>query len=273
MPKELRALLQRELRPDELRRLRRRRPPRPRRPLVADRAAPAVAEVEAVDRRHAAAARGAQGQPARTSSRCCAHGDVLVQHPYDSLLDLGRGVRAPGRRRPRRARDQADAVPHVRRGEPDRPARSSAPPRSGQAGRRARRADRRAATRRRTSAGRGRLEKAGVHVVYGVVGLKTHAKTVLVVRRRGRASSAATATSAPATTTRSPRASTRTSGCSRPTPSSTADVADLFNYLTGYSNQQRLPEGARRARRAARRAARADPRGGARRRTAGSSSR
>jgi polyphosphate kinase len=54
------------------------------------------------------------------------------------------------------------------------------------------------------------LEEAGVHVVYGLVGHKTHCKCSLVVRQRGPASCGATPMSAPATTTLAPPGSTRT---------------------------------------------------------------
>ena len=82
-----------------------------------------------------------------------------------------------------------------------------------------------------------RLERAGVHVVYGLVGLKTHCKLSLVVRREGE------------TLRRYMHIAT---GNYNPTSSSTytdfgiftadeetgQDATEFFNYLTGYSNQK-----------------------------------
>ena len=79
-----------------------------------------------------------------------------------------------------------------------------------------------------------RLERAGVHVVYGLIGLKTHCKLTLVVRREGQ------------TLRRYVHIAT---GNYNPTSSSTytdlgiftadeaigEDATDFFNYLTAYS--------------------------------------
>jgi polyphosphate kinase len=81
------------------------------------------------------------------------------------------------------------------------------------------------------------LERAGVHVVYGLLGLKTHAKLALVVRREGdgieryvhlgtgnyNASTARLYTDLGMLTCR---------------PDIGADVSELFNSLTGYSRQR-----------------------------------
>ena len=79
------------------------------------------------------------------------------------------------------------------------------------------------------------LEKAGVHVVYGVVGLKTHAKIVLVVRQEGdrirRYCHVGTGNYNPETAT-----TYEDVGLLSSEVELAADVADLFNRLTGYSN-------------------------------------
>ncbi len=81
------------------------------------------------------------------------------------------------------------------------------------------------------------LEQAGVHVVYGVVGLKTHAKCSLVVREEGdtirRYCHVGTGNYHSVTATLY-----EDFGLLTADPDITADVADLFNYLTGYSHQQ-----------------------------------
>lgn len=83
-----------------------------------------------------------------------------------------------------------------------------------------------------------RLENAGVHVVYGLVGLKTHAKVTLVVRQEKntlrRYVHLGTGNYNPATA----RLYTDL-GLLTANPDFGKDVSEVFNYLTGYSRQVR----------------------------------
>ena len=83
-----------------------------------------------------------------------------------------------------------------------------------------------------------RLEEAGVHVVYGLVGLKTHTKTVLVVRSEGgrlrRYAHVGTGNYNPKTARLYEDIGVLTAA-----EDVGADVSELFNVLTGYSRQER----------------------------------
>jgi polyphosphate kinase len=85
------------------------------------------------------------------------------------------------------------------------------------------------------------LEEAGVHVVYGLVGLKTHAKVLLVVRQEEDGIRRYVHLG-----TGNYNAHTATTyediGLLSCDPGLGADVSDLFNYLTGYSRQRRFRE-------------------------------
>ena len=81
------------------------------------------------------------------------------------------------------------------------------------------------------------LEEAGVHVVYGVAGLKTHAKVALVVRREGgrlvRYSHIGTGNYNPQTARLYDDLGLLTDD-----EDLGADLSELFNVLTGYSGRQ-----------------------------------
>ena len=146
-------------------------------------------------------------------------GDVLVHHPYDSFAHVGRGVRRPGRHATRSVLAIKQTL-YRTAGAESSIVRSLV----------ARRAtgkqvvalvELKARFDEQANIERAReLEEAGVHVVYGLVGLKTHAKILLVVRQEDDGH--------PPLLPRRHRqlqpgdrdTSTRTSGCSPPTPSS-----------------------------------------------------
>jgi polyphosphate kinase len=81
------------------------------------------------------------------------------------------------------------------------------------------------------------LEQAGVHVVYGIVGLKTHAKVCLVVRRE----SSGIRRYAHVGTGNYNSSTARLYediGLLTADPDLGADLTDVFNLLTGYSRQR-----------------------------------
>jgi polyphosphate kinase len=82
-----------------------------------------------------------------------------------------------------------------------------------------------------------KLEQAGAHVVYGLVGLKTHSKTLLVVRREGSALRRYVHIGTGNYNPRTARIYTDL-GLLTCDPALAQDVTDLFNVLTGLSRQQ-----------------------------------
>jgi polyphosphate kinase len=82
-----------------------------------------------------------------------------------------------------------------------------------------------------------KLEQAGVHVVYGLVGLKTHTKVVLVVRREDDKIRRYVHIGTGNYNAKTSKLYTDV-GLFSCRPELGADLTDLFNYLTGYSQQR-----------------------------------
>ncbi len=86
-----------------------------------------------------------------------------------------------------------------------------------------------------------RLERAGVHVIYGLLGLKTHCKTTLIVRREGESLARYVHL---ATGNYNPETSAFYTDLGLLTANDVigADATELFNYLTVYSRREKFKE-------------------------------
>ena len=83
------------------------------------------------------------------------------------------------------------------------------------------------------------LERSGVHVVYGVLGLKTHTKIVLVVRKEKEKLQSYVHIGTGNYNSKTSKLYTDL-GLLSTRPELGKDLVQLFNYLTGFSKQQRF---------------------------------
>ena len=172
--------------------------------------------------------------PRPTSSACCAATDVLVHHPYDSFsTSVEQFV------------EQAAGDPQVlaikqtiyRTAGAESALVGSLVKAAEQGKQVVALVELKARFDEQANIARARvLEEAGVHVVYGLVGLKTHAKVLLVVRQEAdgirRYCHVGTGNYNPKTADLY-----EDLGLLSADPDLGADLTDLFNHLTGYSHQ------------------------------------
>ena len=131
------------------------------------------------DRPLSPASRWRPSRARRTSVSAIREGDILVHHPYQSFDVVTRSSRRPPTIPA--CWPSTDALP-VSPTSPIAQALTARPQRrQGSRGRSSSCGP--GSTRRPTSAGPGRWKKSGAHVVYGLIGFKTHCKACLVVRQ------------------------------------------------------------------------------------------
>jgi polyphosphate kinase len=83
-----------------------------------------------------------------------------------------------------------------------------------------------------------RLDEAGVHVVYGLIGLKTHAKALLIVRKEPDGNIRRYVHLGTGNYNATTARLYTDFGLMSSDPDLAQDVSELFNYLTGYSRQR-----------------------------------
>ena len=163
-------------------------------------------------------------------------GDVLLHHPYDSFATSVQAFIEQAASGPRGARPQAHALPHQRRVAHRRRPRRRRPRPASRCSSSWR--SRRASTSRPTSGGRASSSRPAATSSTGWSASRRTASWPSSCGPRPTAGCVATSTSAPATTTRRPPAIYEDLGLLTADPAVGADVADLFNHLSGYTRHR-----------------------------------